>query len=320
MPVIIAVGILVLLIFLVLVFYVVSYIKLVIYFSSSLQQFFPPSLYVGMRLRRVPPSYIVERYVMLQKAGLTEITMDQLESHFLANGDLYAVTEAIKEATKANLNVTFEKICAIDLAGRDVLRAVGACVNPVVIQVPVNGELITGVCKDGIRLGARVQVTAKADIDKLIGGANEETLEARIGEGIVSTMGKAQSHQEILQDPDLITQSILSKGLDNSTAYSIVSVDVSAVKPLDNIGAKLQEDQADADRLVAQSNAEERRALAAAITQENKAKIIQMTIMETENTAVLPTDVAASYRSGNIWRSPNPLHSVMKRNLWDASN
>ena len=308
---------------------VVIFVLGVIYFSIPFVQIYinaqasgvslSPMQYIGMRLRKTPIKYIVARIIMLRKAGI-HVSFDQLEAHYLANGDIYAVSEAAKEAFKADLNVSFEKICAIDLAGRDVMQAVNACIEPVVLKIPKHENYITGVCKDGIRLGARVQVTAKADIDKLIGGANEETVEARVGEGIVSSMGNSPDHKSILENPDKIVQKILNKGLDNRTAFHIISVDVSEVVVVDNIGARLQEEQAMADQLVAQANAEERRALAEAITQENHAKIVEMTVLETQNTASIPTDMALAYRRGNIWRSPRPVHSVISRNLWDPIN
>ncbi len=271
---------------------------------------------VFMRLRRIDPQMIVALMIRLRRGGV-EASFDELEGHVLAGGKLRDVVEAMVSAYKAGLNVDFRKICAIDLAGRDVVRAVDACVNPIVIKVPPGGKkYINGVSKDGIQLGVNVKVTARADINKLIGGANEETIIARVGEGIVSTIGGASKHSEILQDPDRISNMILRKGLDAQTAWEIVSVDVGDIEVLNNIGAKLTEAQADADQLIAQAKAEARRAMAVAASRENVAKIREMSALETLNRAEVPTDMAKAYQRGSIFRSPAPVYSVISSKLW----
>ncbi len=272
---------------------------------------------IGMKLRRLDPKFVIDQMIILSKAGV-DTTFDEIEAHLLAGGNLGGVVEAMVSAYKADLNVTFKRLCAIDLAGRNVVRAVNACVSPIVISVPPRGQkYITGVARDGIQLGVNVKVTVRADIDKLVGGANEQTIIARVGEGIVSTIGGVDFHKQILETPDLISENVLARGLDTGTSFEIVSVDVGDIEVLQNIGAKLQEDQADADQMIAQAKAEARRALAVAAIQENHAKIREMTALETLNKSEVPRDMAAALRRGDIWLSPNPAYSVIDRKLWD---
>lgn len=274
----------------------------------------------GMKLRGVDVAGTVELMISLRKTGV-DASFDQFESHILAGGSLADVVEAMRSAYKAGLKVDFQTICAIDLAGRDVVRAVEACVHPIVINIPprrTGKKYITGVAQDGIQLGVNVKVTARADIHKLVGGANEETIIARVGEGIVSAIGSAQQHKEILQNPDRISEVILGKGLDSQTAFEIVSVDVGDVEVLENIGAKLTEAQASADQLIAQARAEARRSMAIAASRENLARIREMTALETLNRAEIPEDMARAYQRGNVFRSPKPVYGVISRKLWEA--
>jgi uncharacterized protein YqfA (UPF0365 family) len=276
---------------------------------------------VGMRLRKLDPGYLVENMIGLRNAGV-DATYEECESHVMSGGCLEDAVDAMISAHKAGLDVTFRRICAIDLTGRDIVRAIQSCVNPITIDIPHRGskqKYIMGVAKDGIQLGVNVKVTAKADINRLVGGASEKTIAARVGEGIVSTIGSADNHKNILQTPDLISEKILSRGLDANTAFSIISVDVGDIEVVNNIGAKLAQDQADADQLVAQARAEGRRAIAKAVSRENLAKVRDMVALETLNRAEIPKDMARSYQVGNIFRSPNPVHSVIRRKLWESS-
>ncbi|MCJ8330134.1 MAG: flotillin-like FloA family protein [Lentisphaeria bacterium] len=268
-----------------------------------------PAQLLFLKLRGNSPAYIVGNLIKLKKAGI-EAGIDEMESHVLAGGHLGDVVDAMISSSKAELNISFKKICSIDLAGRDVLSAVESCVIPLVITVPENGTHITGVSRDGVRLGVRIKITVKANIDKLIGGASEKTIEARVGEGIIVALGISDNHKEILENPERITEIILGKGLDHNTAFSIESVDVEEITVLDNVGAKLREDQADADQQVAQAKAEQRRALAIAYNEENKAKVIEMEALETGNKSVLPEQISWALRKGNLWRSPNPVYQA----------
>ncbi len=279
----------------------------------------PITRMIGMKFRQLDPKYIIELMIILRKAGVAA-DFEEFESHLLAGGDLEAVVEAMVSASKAGLDVTFRQICAIDLTGRDVLRAVTSCVNPIVIAVPSRGQkkFITAVAKDGIQLGVNVRVTVRADIHKLVGGAGEETVIARVGEGIVATVGRANDHREILAAPEKLSEMVLAKGLGARTAFEIVSVDVGDIDVLQNIGAQLQQTQADADQKIAQAKAEGRRALAVAATAEHKATVREMTALETANKAEIPKDMAGAYRRGGIWRSPRPVYGVNRRKLWDV--
>lgn len=243
---------------------------------------------VAMRLRRVPPSVIITARISAVKAGL-QIPLDDLEAHFLAGGDVVRVVNAMISADKANIPLTFKRAAAIDLAGRDVLEAVQMSVLPKVIETP----RIAAVARDGIQLVGVARVTVRTNIDRLVGGAGAETIMARVGEGMVSTIGSADSHKTVLENPDHISKHILAKGLDAGTAYEILSIDIADVDVGENIGAKLQIDQANADKQIAQAKAEERRAMAVAKEQEMRAKVVEA---ESE----VPLAMAEAFRSGQL--------------------
>ena len=226
---------------------------------------------VGMRLRRVNPSQIVMPLIKANKAGL-EVNVNQLEAHYLAGGDVDRVVDALIAAERASIPLTFERSAAIDLAGRDVLEAVQMSVNPKVIETPI----ISAVAKNGIELKVRARVTVRANIDRLVGGAGEATIIARVGEGIVTTVGSSEEHTDVLENPDHISRTVLGKGLDAGTAFEILSIDIADVDVGRNIGAQLQTDQAEADKKIAQARAEERRAMAVATEQEMRAKTQDM--------------------------------------------
>lgn len=250
---------------------------------------------IGMRLRRVIPSRIVNPLIKASKAGLT-VTINQLESHYLAGGNVDRVVNALIAAHRANIELPFERAAAIDLAGRDVLEAVQMSVNPKVIETP----FIAGVAMDGIEVKAKARITVRANIDRLVGGAGEETIVARVGEGIVSTLGSSTSHKKVLENPDLISQTVLSKGLDSGTAFEILSIDIADVDIGKNIGAELQTEQAEADKKIAQAKAEERRAMAVASEQEMKAKVVEMRAKVVGAEAEVPLAMSEALRSGNI--------------------
>ncbi len=250
---------------------------------------------VGMRLRKVPPAAIVRPKISITKAGL-DVDLDRMEAHFLAGGNVEAVIFALISADKANIPLTFERAASIDLAGRDVLEAVRVSVNPKVINTP----LIAAVAKDGIQLKATSRVTVRANIDRLVGGAGEETIIARVGEGIVTTIGSADTHKAVLENPDSISQRVLDKGLDSGTAFEILSIDIADVDVGENIGAKLQTDQAEADLKIAQAKAEERRAMAQAREQEMRALVEEMSARVKEAEAEVPLAIAESFRTGSL--------------------
>ncbi|MEE2658294.1 MAG: flotillin-like protein FloA [Candidatus Latescibacterota bacterium] len=250
---------------------------------------------VGMRLRKVPPSAIVRPKISADKAGIN-VLVEAMEAHYLAGGNVDAVILALISADKANIELTFERAAAIDLAGRDVLEAVKVSVNPKVINTP----LIAAVAKDGIQVKATARVTVRANIDRLVGGAGEETIIARVGEGVVTTVGSADTHKQVLENPDSISKTVLGKGLDSGTAFEILSIDVADVDVGDNIGAKLQTEQADADLKIAQAKAEERRAMAQAREQEMKALVEEMSARVKEAEAEVPRAMAEAFRSGNL--------------------
>lgn len=250
---------------------------------------------VGMRLRRVIPSRIVNPLIKAHKAGLP-VTINQLESHYLAGGNVDRVVNALIAAHRANISLTFERCAAIDLAGRDVLEAVQMSVNPKVIETP----FIAGVAMNGIEVKAKARITVRANIERLVGGAGEETIVARVGEGIVSTIGSSQSHSDVLENPDSISQTVLSKGLDSGTAFEILSIDIADVDVGKNIGAELQIEQAQADKNIAQAKAEERRAMAVASEQEMIAKVQEMKAKVVEAEAEVPMAMAEALRTGNI--------------------
>jgi uncharacterized protein YqfA (UPF0365 family) len=250
---------------------------------------------VLMRLRRVPPSLVVNAMITSTKAGLN-ITSNEIETHFLAGGHVNNVIKALISADKANIPLDFKLATAIDLAGRDVFEAVQLSVNPRVINTPP----VAAVAKDGIQLVAKARVTVRANINQLVGGAGEETILARVGEGIVTTIGSAVSHKEVLENPDKISKVVLSKGLDSGTAFEILSIDIADIDIGENIGAKLQTDQAEADLKVANAKAEERRAIAVAFEQEMRAKAQDARAKVIEAEAQVPLAMAEAFRSGNL--------------------
>lgn len=253
---------------------------------------------VGMRLRNVDPRVVVPSMIMAHKAGLL-LNMDGLEAHYLAGGDVIKVVKALISADKANIDLKFERACAIDLAGRDVLDAVKTSVNPKVIDAPVEGK-ICAVAKDGIQLKAKARVTVRANIERLVGGATEETVIARVGEGIVTTIGSADSYKKVLENPDMISKTVLAKGLDAGTAFEILSIDIADVDVGENIGAELQTDQAEADLQVARAKAETRRAMAVAQEQEMKARVQEMRAKVVEAEAEVPRAMAYAFREGKL--------------------
>lgn len=250
---------------------------------------------IGMRLRRVIPSRVINPLIKASKAGL-HVTTNQLESHYLAGGNVDRVVNALIAAHRANIELSFERAAAIDLAGRDVLQAVQMSVNPKVIETP----FIAGVAMNGIEVKAKARITVRANIDRLVGGAGEETVIARVGEGIVSTIGSADDHKKILENPDMISQTVLAKGLDSGTAFEILSIDIADVDVGKNIGAELQTEQAEADKQIAQAKAEERRAIAVATEQEMKAKVQEMRAKVVEAEAEVPLATAEALRKGNL--------------------
>ena len=249
-----------------------------------------------MRLRRVPPRTIVYAMIEAHKAGLRDVTRDDLEAHYLAGGHVEKVVHALVSASKANIDLSFQMGTAIDLAGRDVLQAVQMSVNPKVIDTPP----VTAVAKDGIQLIAKARVTVRANIKQLVGGAGEETILARVGEGIVSSIGSSASHKSVLENPDSISKLVLKKGLDAGTAFEILSIDIADIDIGKNIGAVLQIDQAQADKNIAQARAEERRAMAIALEQEMKAKAQEARAKVIEAEAEIPKAMAEAFRSGNM--------------------
>ena len=250
---------------------------------------------IAMRLRRVSPSMIVKPRISAVKAGL-EVSVDELEAHYLAGGNVARVVNALISADKANIKLTFSQATAIDLAGRNVLEAVQMSVNPKVITTPK----VAAVAKDGIQLSALSRVTVRADIDRLVGGAGEETIIARVGEGIVSTIGSSETHKLVLENPDAISKTVLAKGLDAGTAFEILSIDIADVDVGANIGAKLQTEQAEADKQIAQAKAEGRRAMAVAQEQEMRARVHEMRAKVVEAEAEVPMAMAQAFRDGNL--------------------
>lgn len=249
-----------------------------------------------MRIRKVPPQVIVRAMIEAHKAGLNTITRDELEAHFLAGGHVERVVHALVSASKANIELGFKMASAIDLAGRNVYEAVQMSVNPKVIDTPP----VTAVAKDGIQLIAKARVTVRANIRQLVGGAGEDTILARVGEGIVSSIGSSESHKQVLENPDSISKLVLRKGLDSGTAFEILSIDIADIDIGKNIGATLQMDQAQADKNIAQAKAEERRAMAIALEQEMKAKAQEARAKVIEAEAEVPRAMAEAFRSGNL--------------------
>ncbi len=250
---------------------------------------------IGMRLRRVAPVRIVNPMIKATKAGL-EISLNKLEAHYLAGGNVDRVVNALIAAQRADMDLGFERAAAIDLAGRDVLEAVQMSVNPKVIETPI----VAAVAKDGIELRAKARVTVRASIDRLVGGAGEETVIARVGEGIVTTIGSSGTHKDVLENPDKISRTVLGKGLDAGTKFEILSIDIADVDVGKNIGAQLQTDQAEADRRIAQAKAEERRAMAVAYEQEMKAAVQEKRAKLVEAEADVPRALADALRTGRL--------------------
>jgi uncharacterized protein YqfA (UPF0365 family) len=250
---------------------------------------------IGMKLRRVVPSRIVNPLIKATKAGL-DIPIDKLEAHYLAGGNVDRVVNSLIAAHRADISLEFERAAAIDLAGRDVLEAVQMSVNPKVIETPI----VAAIAKDGIELKAKAKITVRANIDRLVGGAGEQTIIARVGEGVVTTIGSAETHKEVLENPDTISRTVLGKGLEAGTAFEILSVDIADVDVGRNIGAQLQTDQAEADKRIAQAKAEERRAMAVAREQEMKAYVQEMQAKVVEAEAEVPKAMATALREGKL--------------------
>lgn len=292
------------------IFQVIAPLFLVVIAISFLSYFIPFSLWisalaagvrvdlftlVGMRLRRVSPTLIVLPLVKATKAGLA-VSVNQLEAHYLAGGDVDRVVDALIAAERASIPLSFERSAAIDLAGRDVLEAVQMSVNPKVIETPI----ISAVAKNGIELKVRARVTVRANIDRLVGGAGEQTIIARVGEGIVTTVGSSNEHTDVLENPDHISRTVLSKGLDAGTAFEILSIDIADVDVGRNIGAQLMTDQAEADKNIAQARAEERRAMAVAKEQEMRAFTQEMQARVVEAQAEVPKALSQALREGHL--------------------
>ncbi len=253
------------------------------------------STLIGMRLRRVVPSRIVNPMIKATKGGL-DLNIDELEAHYLAGGNVNTLVDALIAAQRANIPLIFERAAAIDLAGRNVLEAVQVSVNPKVIETPN----ISAVAKNGIEVIVKARVTVRANIERLVGGAGEETIIARVGEGIVTTVGSSTTHADVLENPDSISRTVLGKGLDSGTAFEILSIDIADVDVGRNIGAKLQMDQADADKKIAQAKAEERRAMAVAKEQEMIAEVQAMRAKVVEAESQVPLAIAAALKEGNV--------------------
>jgi uncharacterized protein YqfA (UPF0365 family) len=253
---------------------------------------------VGMRLRKVPPFIIVNALITAVKAGLS-LTTNDLETHYLSGGNVPRVVNALIAADKANIELDFDMACGIDLAGRNILEAIQTSVNPRVIDAPVTGK-IGAVAKDGIQLFAKARVTERTNIQTLVGGATEETIIARVGEGIVSAIGSSESYKVVLENPDNISKKVLARGLDAGTAFEILSIDIADVDVGKNVGAELQADQASSDLKVAQAKAETRRAMAVAEEQEMQARVVEMKSKVVEAEAEVPKAMAQAFRDGNL--------------------
>jgi uncharacterized protein YqfA (UPF0365 family) len=254
---------------------------------------------VIMRIRKIPPRLVTDGIINLHRAGLDFVTSEELETHFLAGGKVSNVVDALIAADKANITLNFKTATAIDLAGRDVKEAVQTSVYPKVIDCPTDGK-VSAVAKDGIELKAKARVTVRTNIDQLVGGATDDTIIARVGQGIVSAIGSSESYKTVLENPDEISRAVLSKGLDSGTAYAILSIDIADVDVGKNVGADLETDQAEADKKVAQARAEGRRAMAVAAEQEMKARVQEMRAKVIEAEAEVPKAMAQAFREGNI--------------------
>ncbi len=254
---------------------------------------------VIMRIRKIPPRLITDGIINLHRAGLDFVTSEELETHFLASGNVANVVDALIAADKANIELNYKTATAIDLAGRDVKEAVQTSVYPKVIDCPTDGK-VSAVAKDGIELKAKARVTVRTNIDQLVGGATDETIIARVGQGIVSAIGSSETYKTVLENPDDISRAVLSKGLDAGTAYAILSIDIADVDVGKNVGADLETDQAEADKKVAQAKAEGRRAMAVAAEQEMKARVQEMRAKVIEAEAEVPKAMAHAFREGNL--------------------
>ena len=254
---------------------------------------------VIMRIRKIPPRMVTDGIINLHRAGLDFVTSEELETHFLAGGNVSNVVDALIAADKANITLNYKTATAIDLAGRDVKEAVQTSVYPKVIDCPADGK-VSAVAKDGIELKAKARVTVRTNIDQLVGGATDETIIARVGQGIVSAIGSSETYKTVLENPDGISRAVLSKGLDSGTAYAILSIDIADVDVGKNVGADLETDQAEADKKVAQAKAESRRAMAVAAEQEMKAKVQEMKSKVIEAEAEVPKAMAQAFREGNM--------------------
>lgn len=255
---------------------------------------------IGMKLRKVSPLVIVDARIMAVKAGIP-VSTNELETHYLAGGNVTKVIRALIAADKANIELAFKRAAAIDLAGRDVLEAVQTSVNPRVIDAPnpaKGADMVAAVAMDGISLKAKAKVTVRANLDRLVGGATEETIVARVGEGIVTTIGSSKSYKDVLENPDRISKTVLEKGLDSGTAFEILSIDIADVDVGENVGAKLETERAEADKRIAQAKAEGRRAMAAAVEQEMKARTQEMRAKVVEAEAEVPKAIAEAFRKG----------------------
>lgn len=288
----------------ILLFLIVAIVVLVFFIGSAISLWVQALVSGGrvgllniifMRFRKVPPKLIVESKIMAVKAGI-EISTNDLESHFLAGGNVLRVVQALIAADKANIALGFNRAAAIDLAGRNVLEAVQMSVIPKVLETP----LVAAMAKDGIQLKAIARVTVRTNIDRLVGGAGEETVLARVGEGIVTTIGSADSHKRVLENPDSISKTVLAKGLDAGTAFEILSIDIADVDVGKNIGAELETDRAEADKKIAQAKAEERRAMAFAAEQEMRARVVEMRAKVVEAEAQIPLAMAEAFRKGQF--------------------
>jgi len=319
-PLIPIVLIIFLLIFIAIIFCVV--IPVPLWFAAWLSGvWISPFSMVGMRLRRIPPQIILAAMIQAKKAGLN-IGSNDLEAHFLAGGDVFRVIYALVASDKANIPLNLQRATAIDLAGRNVLEAVRMSVNPRVIETP----RITAVARDGIQLIAFARVTVRTNIERLVGGAGEETILARVGEGIVSAIGNANSYKDVLENPDMISKNVLGKGLDSGTAFEILSIDIADIDVGKNIGAELQMDQANADKDIAQAKAEERRSMAIALEQEMRAQVTNMKSKLVEAEAEIPMSIAEALASGrlpimdyykmkNIMADTDMRHSIAGENI-----
>ena len=298
----VVIGLIVLLVIAMIVFGLIIYMIPVRHWIAAMFSGVPVGIFalIGMRLRRVPPAEIVDALIQVRKAGI-DVRADTLEAHYLAGGNVARVVAALVAADKANMDLSVQRATAIDLAGRDVLEAVKMSVNPKVIETPE----VAAVAKDGIQVKAIARVTVRTNLDRLIGGAGEETILARVGEGIVTTIGSTEHHKKVLENPDLISKVVLSKGLDSGTAFEILSIDIADVNIGKNIGAQLQTDQANADKNIAQAKAEERRAMAVASEQEMKARISEMRAQLIAMEAQVPLALAQAFREGRIESNGN---------------